>query len=199
MAELWSDFTDFVITNVDKKMGNKYKVSLRNLLSNPSKYASQADIQTVIKNMTQDVDSYVDQSVDAMPDESKKLDDALKKADSVTKQLSSTISMQCKQNKVPLVKPVSVDRDRTKEEAIFIDSAGSDVVSLAQKLIEISNLIADFSYQYRDAWIGSWLFSGKKNYTLNVYMPDNDVALLEASRNEITALLNGASAVVKGI
>ncbi len=199
MADLWSDFTDFVITNIDKKLGNKYKVSLRNLLSNPSKYSAQQDIQTVIKSMSQDVDLYVDDAVSEMPDEAKRLDDALSKADAVTKQLASTVSMYSKQNKVPLIKPVSINRDLTAEETVSVDSANADVLSLVQKLIGSATLIADFSYKYRDAMIGSWFFGGQKNYTITVYMPDNDVALLESSRNEIKGLLNGASVLVRGI
>ena len=37
MADLWSDYTDFVIDNIDKSIGKKYKMSLRDLLTDPEK------------------------------------------------------------------------------------------------------------------------------------------------------------------
>ncbi len=199
MAEYWSDYTDFVLTNIDKKISTKYKVSLKKLLGNPSKFASQPNIQATIKSLGDEVNSYIDNAIGTMPDAKKALNDSVLKADAVTKQLAQSISMQAKQHKVPVVRPVSVNRDETRDETVSVDDAGPDVLALVEKLVDSSTMIADFSYQYDNSTIGSWLFSGGKNYILNVFVPDNDVAMLEASRTEIITLLDAAGVMIEGI
>ncbi len=199
MAEYWSDYTDFVLTNIDRKVATKYKVALKKLLENPSKFASAPNIQTTIKNLGSEVDGYIDNAIAGMPDVKKALTDNVLKADAVTKQLAQSISMQAKQHKVPMVKPVSINRDETHEETISVDDAGPDVLAMVERLIGESVLVADFSYGYQNSTIGSWLFSGHKNYLLNVFLPDNDVAMLEASRTEIHTLLDAAGVIIEGI
>lgn len=199
MAEYWSDYTDFVLTNMDKKISTKYKLSLKKLLSDPGKFASQQGIQTTIKNLSTEVDSYIDGAIAGMPDTKKALTDTTLKADATTKQLAQSISMQAKQHKVPVVKPVSVVRDEARDEVVSVDDATPDVLALIEKLAGSSVMVADFSYQYENSTIGSWLFSGSKNYLLNVFMPANDVAMLEASRTEIQDLLDAAGVIIEGL
>ncbi|EQD61661.1 hypothetical protein B2A_03155 [mine drainage metagenome] len=198
MADLWTDYTDFVIDGIDKGIGKKYKVSLRDLLTDPQSYASDPNIQNTIKSMGDDVNAYVDQALSKMAAQKQELDDNLTRVDSVTKQLAQSISMQAKQNRVPFIVPISVDRDDAKEEAISVDSAGSDVLALIEKIVSGSNFIADFTTQYDNSLIGNWFFSGQKNYTINVYMPDNDVISLQGSRAELLGLLDAASALISG-
>lgn len=198
MATLWSDYTDFVIGSIDKKIGNKYKMSLRDLLATPSEYGNQQDIDVTLKNMSEDINSYIDDAIAAMPEEKTALTNMLVKADSITKQIASNVSMQAKQYKVPMVKPVSIERNQDNEESIFIDAVGPDVLALVDKLVSSSTMVADFSYTYENSSVGSWFFGGSKNYMLNVYLPDNDVIMLEASRAEINELLDAATVVVHG-
>ncbi len=199
MAEHWSDYTDFVLTSIDKKISTKYKISLKKLLSGPSKFSSQPNIQATIKNLAEEVNSFIDTAIASMPDAKKALADSVLKADAVTRQLSQNISMQAKQHKVPVVTPVSIIRDETKEEIISVNDSTPDVLALVEKLAASSMLVADFSYAYQNASIGSWLFSGHKNYILEVFVPDNDVAMLEASRIEITDLLAAAGVMIAGV
>ncbi|MGC8537883.1 MAG: hypothetical protein ACP5MZ_02770 [Candidatus Micrarchaeia archaeon] len=199
MADLWSDYTDFVIDNIDKSIGKKYKMSLRDLLTDPESFSSDPNIQNTIKSMADDVNAYIDQALSKMSAQKQELDDNLTRADSVTKQLAQSISMQAKQNRVPLIVPVSIDRDDTKEEVISVDSAGSDILALIEKLSANSTMIADFTTQYDNSLIGNWFFSGPKNYTINVYLPDSDVISIQSSRDELLALLDAASALISGM
>lgn len=199
MADLWSDYTDFVIDNIDKSIGKKYKMSLRDLLTDPESFSSDPNIQNTIKSMADDVNAYMDQALSKMSAQKQELDDNLTKADSVTKQLAQSISMQAKQNRVPFIVPVSIDRDDTKEEVISVDSAGSDVLALIEKLAASSTLIADFTTQYDNSLIGNWFFSGPKNYTINVYLPDSDIISMQDSRDELLGLLDAASALIAGL
>ncbi len=199
MADLWSDYTDFVIDNIDKSIGKKYKMSLRDLLTDPESFSSDPNIQNTIKSMADDVNVYMDQALSKMSAQKQELDDNLTKADSVTKQLAQSISMQAKQNRVPFIVPVSIDRDDTKEEVISVDSAGSDVLALIEKIAASSTMIADFTTQYDNSLIGNWFFSGPKNYTINVYLPDSDVISMQDSRAELLGLLDAASAMIAGL
>ncbi len=199
MADLWSDYTDFVIDNIDKSIGKKYKMSLRDLLTDPESFSPNPNIQNTIKSMADDVNAYMDQALSKMSAQKQELDDNLTKADSVTKQLAQSISMQAKQNRVPFIVPVSIDRDDTKEEVISVDSAGSDVLALIEKIAASSTMIADFTTQYDNSLIGNWFFSGPKNYTINVYLPDSDVISMQDSRAELLGLLDAASAMIAGL
>lgn len=199
MADLWSDYTDFVIDNIDKSIGKKYKMSLRDLLTDPESFSPDPNIQNTIKSMADDVNAYMDQALSKMSAQKQELDDNLTKADSVTKQLAQSISMQAKQNRVPFIVPVSIDRDDTKEEVISVDSAGSDVLALIEKIAASSTMIADFTTQYDNSLIGNWFFSGPKNYTINVYLPDSDVISMQDSRDELLGLLDAASALIAGL
>lgn len=199
MAEFWSDYTDFVLSSIEKKLGNKYKVPLKGLLSNPVKYAGTAAIQTTIRSLSQDVDSYIDSTIASMPEEKKAMTDQLLKIDATTKQLASTVSMQAKAHKIPMIKPVTIERDESKEEVIFVDSVNDPTLALIDRLCGSSTIVSDFSYTYDKATIGSWLFSGQKNYVLSVYVPDNDVMMLEASRSEIQDMLDAADVMTHGI
>lgn len=199
MADLWSDYTDFVIDGMDNSIGKKYKMSIRDFLTDPESFGSDPNIQNTIKGMADDVNAYIDQALSKMTAQKQELDGNLTRADSVTKQLAQSISMQAKQNRIPMIVPVSVDRDDTKEEAISVDAAGSDILALIEKLAAASAFIADFTTQYDNSLIGNWFFSGQKNYTINVYLPDNDVISLESSRSELLALLDAASALISGL
>ncbi len=199
MADLWSDYTDFVIDNIDKSIGKKYKMSLHDLLTDPESFSSDPNIQNTIKSMGDDVNAYIDDALSKMTAQKQALEDNLTRVDTATKQLAQSISMQAKQNRVPFIVPISVERDDTKEEVISVESASSDVLALIEKLAASSNFIADFTTQYDNSLIGNWFFSGQKNYTINVYMPDNDVVSLQSSRDELLGLLDAASSLIVGL
>lgn len=199
MAELWSDYSDMLISSMDKQISTKFKVSLRDLLTDPSKYASQQNIQMTIGNIKEEVNKAIDSRIAGFGDSEKALDDAAAKADSLTGQISQSIIVQARQNKVPVIKPVAVDRDVTREERIYVDSANADVSSLIEKLVSTSTMIADTTTTYKNYRIGEWLFSGQKNYVLRAYLPRNGVISLEASRGELTTLLDAAADFIKGV
>ena len=198
MAELWDDYTDVIITSIDESIKGKYKFSLRDILTNPSEFSSQPNIQTDVANMSNDVDNFIDNMLSSLNDEKKALDENLSKADDITKQLAKAISMYAKQNKIPFGVPVSLNRDETKDEVITVDSADSDVLALAEKLVASSTMVMDFTYKYGKSEIGSWFFSGMKNYVLDVYLPENNIIMLNASRDEIKDILNTSLMLLQG-
>lgn len=199
MAEMWSDHTDALLRGIDKQISNKYKVSMRDLLKEPAKYAAQPSIQVTISNMREDAEKYIQQKLDKMENEVRELSDNTARAESITNQLGQNISALAKQNRVPLIKPVDIERDETKEEHIYVDGVDASVVSLVEKLIISSNLVADIGTEFDENKIGSWLFSGQKNYVLSVFVPSNGASVLQESRDEILGLLDAASDFVRGL
>lgn len=198
MAELWDDYTDVIITSIDESVKGKYKFSLRDILTNPSEFSSQSNIQTDVANISNDVDNFIDNMLSSLSDEKKALDENLSKADAITKQLAKAISTNAKQNKIPFVIPVSVNRDETKDEVITVDSADSAILALVEKLVASSTMVMDFTYKYGESEIGSWFFSGMKNYVLDVYLPESNIIMLNASRDEIKDILNTSLMLLQG-
>jgi hypothetical protein len=196
MAELWSDYTDSIISDIDNDLSGKYKMTLRDFLTNPTKYAAQQNIKVTIANMKEDVNRYIDEVVAGLGSESKTLQNDMSRVDSITKQLSQNISMQAKQYGVPLINPVDVSRNEDEDTVITIDSVEADTIKLVDSLTKGSTFICDFSYEYKEYNIGSWLFCGGKNYSLGVFVPPNEIFNLDGARSEITSLLDQANSFI---
>ena len=197
MADLWSDYTDSLIDTMDKDISAKYKMRLRDLLTDPGKYADQPNIGVTISNMKEDANKQIDTMLAGMQDEVKRLEDDMSKINSITQQLAQNISMQSKQHNVPLIKPVDITRDTGSEDTIVLNSVDSDALKLAEKLIMSSVMVADFSYTYKSYSVGSWFFGGHKNYSIAVYVPENEAYRLELARDELNDLLDFAADFTK--
>ena len=197
MAELWSDYADSLIDEIDRSISGKYKMGLRELLTDPTKYATSQDAGVAIANMKEDADKHMDELVAGMPEEKKRLEDDMSKISAITQQLGQNISMQSKQHNIALIKPVEISRDRGREDTIVLNSIDAEVLKLIERLVMSSVLIADFSYQYKSYNIGSWLFSGQKNYGVNVYVPQNEVFNIDLAKEELDDMLDEAEDFAK--
>lgn len=197
MADLWSDYTDSLINEIDDGLGTKYKMSVRRFLTDPRKYANQEGISITVNNMHEDVDNMIDEILKDYTDEQKVLTDNAMKADSMTKQLSQTLVLQAKQNKLALVTPVLIERDETLDERIYINSVDNGTLALVERLVNTSTFVADLGYMYKTYKIGSWLFGGReKNYILTVYVPPSEVLDIENSKTELDEMFNDAKALL---
>lgn len=199
MADLWTDYTDAIITGIDSSGKGDSKITLRDFLTDPGKFAKEPSIQTKIKNIREAADGYIDQRAGQIAKEDQSLEDAIAKADTLSAQIGQSISVRAMQSKVPLIKPVAVDRDLTRDERILVNSVDTSTNTLIDKLVSESTLIADFSTNYKNYRIGEWLFSGAKNYVLAVYLDRNELLLMQGSRAEIDALIDAAANFIKGL
>ncbi len=199
MAELWSDYTDGILKNLDKQVSMKYKLTLRSLLTDPAKYASQPNMHMTIENLKEEVHNYVEGRVKEMGAEKKAFEDALMRADAVTSQLGQSIVIQARQNNVPIIKPVTLDRDTDDDERIYIDSVDNNIIALLNKLVMSAMLIVDSTTTFGNYKVGEWLFSGHRHYVLVAYLPSNSYVLLQQSQDELINLLNTASSFIKGL
>lgn len=195
MADTWSDSAGMLIDSVEPTVKQKYNISLRGLLTNPGRYAGTANLATTIDNIHEDIDNYVSETIDSMPEERKSFESDGLKCDSITKQLSQNISLQAKQNSVPLIRPDAMDRDEARDEVFYISSVDNSVLALVQKLVSASTVIADFSRMYRNYNIGEWLFStNAKNYVIRVNLQPSAIVTIDAARDEVNDLLDGVVA-----
>ncbi|MGC8669945.1 MAG: hypothetical protein ACP5TL_02210 [Candidatus Micrarchaeia archaeon] len=198
MAEMWSDYTGAIIGNLDSSIKKKYGFSLSDLLSNPKALAGQENISVKISNIKSDVNSFIDsQKQDALRRE-KTFNDILERADSITNKIAQKISVVAKQNNIPIIKPIAVNRNTDNEDHIYIDSSDDNVLAMVEKLVSSSVIVADFTTEYNNLKIGDWHFNGQKNYSLTVYTPTSNVMLLDSSRDELNTLLDAAAEFISG-
>ena len=86
MADLWSDYTDALLKDIDKSIGEKYDVQIRELLGNLPKYTAKQNIGITISNMKEDANNYIDNALKDMPSETRALDDNMSRVSSITAQ-----------------------------------------------------------------------------------------------------------------
>ncbi len=199
MADLWSDYSDEIIKSLDRQISAKYKLTLRGFLTDPTKFAVTPNIQTTIENLKEEVNSYIDKKANDMVPEKRAFEDAAMRADALTTQLGQTISVQARQNSIPIIKPILFERDTDEDEHIYVDAVDNGIISLVSKLIASSTYVLDSTAAYGNYKVGEWLFSSSKNYLISVYLPSNGYFVLQTSRDEIIGLLNSASAALKGL
>lgn len=199
MADLWSDYADVLIKGVDKSLVSKYKISASDLFTDMTEYMSQPNLRLTIENMKDDSNKYVDGLLAGMPEAVKELNDNMAKANEATRQLSQNISMQAKQHDVPFIKPYDIARDTDSEEVIQVDLVNDQILKLVEKLVVGSNMVADFTYGFKNYNVGSWLFDRNvKNYRIDVYLPDNDAFDIELGRDEVNDLFDEAAGMARG-
>ncbi len=199
MADLWSDYTDALLKDIDKSIGEKYDVQIRELLGNLPKYTAKQNIGITISNMKEDANNYIDNALKDMPNETRALDDSMSRVSAITAQLSQNISMQTRQHNVPFIRPLDIIRSTGSDEEIQINTVDDQLMRLVEKMVESSNMVADFSYTFKDYKIGSWLFDrNQKNYILTVFVPQNDALDLENGRQELNDLFDSAANFVRG-
>ncbi|MGC8586573.1 MAG: hypothetical protein ACP5K5_03470 [Candidatus Micrarchaeia archaeon] len=197
MADIWSDYTGAIIADLDPQIKKKYGFALSEFLRNPKGFSGE-NMSITVGNIKEEVDSYIEaQKQDALRRE-KNFSDIVERVDSITTKLAQRINVIAKQNSIPVISPVSIERNRDNEEHIYVDSSDDSVLALVEKLTAASMIVADFTTDYNDHKMGEWFFSGHKNYTLTVYVPASNVMMLDTSKEELDALLNAAIEFISG-
>jgi hypothetical protein len=172
-------------------------VSARDILTKPAFYVSKSNIETTFSNIREDVENYIEELAKGMEDDKKDMEKDGLKCDAVTKQLSQNISMQAKQNNIPIIKPVSIDRNTDGEEVVYINNVDNGIIALIAKLSTSTSFIADFSTVYKTYNLGQWLFDGQKNYVINVAMEPNAYMDLDSAKEEINVIMDGIEGYFK--
>jgi hypothetical protein len=186
----WDEDTDNHITKIDAKIGDRYNLSLRVVLSNPDEYGASAENKAVVKKIKNEVNTYFDGVLSNLKGEQAEFDAELKRITDLYDKIDTVIGNSAKASNVPYTVPIMVSRDVAKDEIITINEYDDTIEPLVKKLAERSIYIADLSTNYRDYIIGFWLFAGDKNIALAIAPPPSIILSLEASRGEITRRLD---------
>lgn len=187
-APPWDPQTDVFINEIDEIVSEKYGISFRDLLLNPGKYTTKKDMKATFQNIKTEVDNYFKALLSTYADEVEKVNNELESLTSQYKELDALIASKASLAKVPYIKPSSVTR-KEQEEEISIKQYDPSLEPLVSKLVSISHYVADMSIKYKNNIIGSWLFSGSKNYVLTLEIPASDALVIQTSKDTIDMLL----------
>jgi transcription termination factor NusB len=183
----WDAQTDSFVSDLNSVLSKKYSVNFRAMLLNPGAYAGKKDAQAAVDKLRGDVDRYFSQLLDNLKDEQDKLALALEKTTAQYKQVDSMIANKSSALRVPYVRPLFINRNPDNEETIVIEQYDSDLDSFIGKLVSISSYVANISATYKQYYLGSWLFSGPKNYLVAMNPPASPVLAVENG----SAIVNG--------
>jgi hypothetical protein len=186
----WDDQTDMMLTDLDDTMLKKYGISLKSLLMNPDKYLGKKGIGDAAKGMKEDADAYFSQLLIGLEDESQKLKSEMESATSQYKQVDSVIAGKAAVLRVPYIKPLFVSRNEDKEELVIIEQYNDTLDAFLGRLASVSSYVADISSKYKEYVLGSWLFSGAKNYVLMINPPTSPVLAIESGKDIVDGILN---------
>ncbi len=198
MAELWSDAADFVVSSLERQIRSKYNLSLKALLTDPVQYASQDGIQVTVSNIREEVDKFLSERMDTLKDDMRMLDDQASRANSITSQLNQSLQSLVRQNKLPLIRPLGVERDTDNDTTIYVGTAGTETTQLMEKLVGVSDFVIDISTTYKTYTLGRWLFSGHSAIVLVVNFPSSPALTMYNTQNELDVILSTAADLIKG-
>lgn len=189
----WDEQTDIFVNEMDVDVAKKYKLSLRELLLHPEKFAKVDNMAATLGKIKTEVSAYFEDMLGDMKGEDDELTKAMEAIDAVHTQINQTISSRAGIARVPFLRPVDLDTGDVNPETIYIDRYDGQVDILITKLINSSNYVCDLSTSYRKYSIGSWLFSGSRSCVLSVQPPESMVVTVEDSRDMIIGMLDDIS------
>ena len=189
----WDAQTDSFVSDLNTIISKKYGVDFKDMLLDPGAYVGKKDAQASVDKLRGDVDRYFSQLLDSMKEEQARLTAALEKSTDQYKQVDSAIAGKSSVLRVPYIRPLFVNRNPDNEETVVIDQYGSNLDAFIGKLASVSNYVANVSAAYKQYYIGSWLFSGSKNYVLTMNPPISPVLAVENGSAIINGILDGIS------
>ena len=189
----WDAQTDAFVSDLNSIISKKYSVSFRSMLLNPDAYVKKKDIADTVKKVKAEVDTYFSQLLGNLKDEQASFATELEKKTDQYKKMDAVVSNKSSVLRIPYVKPLFVRRNPDNEEMMLVEQYDSGMDALIGKLVGVSNYVADISATYKEHRLGSWLFSGTKNYVLTINPPTSPVLAIENSSTLINAILDSIS------
>lgn len=187
-----SQSSESLAREIDEKIGNKYGISLLEILTNPEVISTRENSKEVLDSLKNEVDDYFNSILENLGDEQKEFESQLKSITAETERVNKLLSEKAATSKTPFMTVNSIERDLDKEETLVVNRYEDSTDKLVDKLMGVSYYVADVSTAYKEYSMGSWLFSGNKNYVLSLTPPDSVILELESSREEISSRLDEA-------
>jgi hypothetical protein len=189
----WDDQTELFMQELDELTKANNGMSIRNLLLNPNKYNDDGELQAKLPALQATVDSYFNDMLNGLTNEQRELDQELANADLFYKKIDDIIQARAGPSKVPYIAPYTVYINRDEREEIVVNQYTDDLDQLIVKLINGSGYVANLSGKYLEHKLGSWLFSGSKNYVLTINPPSSIIMDINNSKSLITDMLSSFS------
>lgn len=191
----WSRPTEEMLAKLDSSFLQKYKLSMRDIMSNPAEYSTKPGINETISAMEQEVDKYFNEVMAMHTEEQKALDIDLKRIEDIYTKINSLIETKAKELHVPYINPMGISRETTGEETVIIYEFDDEISALVDKLMQSSVYVADLSAEYKDHPVGYWFFSGQKGRAISISPPESSLIEIQNSHDEINTALNGAKSL----
>ena len=181
----WDDLTDSFIEGIDKTILKDSSFKLRNLLLNPTTYASKPSANESLKKAKEAVEEYFSSVFLAFSSDKEKLDKELESSSVNFAKMSSVITEKATLLDVPFIKPYSLEVTENNRESIIIEKYDPSIELLIGKLLSKSKYVGDISGKYHDHTLGSWIFSSDRAYILTIKPPESIILDIENSKDII--------------
>ncbi len=189
-----SDDTQEYVNAIDQKIGDRYGVSLYNILNDSNALKGKDNAKQILIGMRADITEFFSSLTTKLKVEQEELENELKAADTLYNRINDLIKNKASFAGIPYVKPFGIERDTDNEENIVIDQFDNTVDTLITRLVGVVHYIADISAQYKEYNLGTWLFSGNKNYLLTINPPTSILFNIEVGKSEINYALDSIEA-----
>ncbi len=193
----WDDQVEAYVSEIDDVVSKQYDIDFRELLTNPQKFIGNQKAIDAMPGIKSEVKSYFDNLLKSMDEESKKLASEMEAATVQYDKINEIIQIKVAAMKIPYIKPLYVNRNVSNEETILIESYDESLDPFIGKMVNISNYVADVSASYKDYILGSWIFSGPKNYLLAINQPTSPVLTIETGANTLNALVDAVDNAIQ--
>ncbi|MEM0159626.1 MAG: hypothetical protein QW046_01675 [Candidatus Micrarchaeaceae archaeon] len=193
----WDEGTDVFITALDEKIEKSHGFKLRDLLLDPRNYVSNANFAETFDDIKRTVDAYFKELHEVYADDEQKFNADMENVTQQYSKISAILSQKASAASKPYIKPIGITRDTARDENIIIAKYEESLDILFENLIKQSNYVADISVQYGQYTIGSWLFSGSKQYLVSLNPPGGVVFDIQNAESTIGTLLDGINLMVQ--
>ena len=186
----WSDQADAAIGDIDRANSTKLGASFRDFLLYPEKYLGSKDVAQKLKAFRSAADDYFEEELKPYADEVQRLQSELQDLDAQYNKVNEIITNRASLARVPYLKPADVSFNANSAEEIVVEQYNGSVDLLITKLLNMASYVADMSDTYDKYTLGSWLFSGQRQYVVTLNPPASPIMALQRSKDEITLILD---------
>lgn len=192
MADPIDDQVNFIIDDIDAAIEGKYPYKLRDILERPADFRDRSSILPEIDRMKGDVDAYFKSKRAELSDMTDVYKKEAAKASSIAQAVGELVKNAARDEKKPLIRPITFVRKDEDDEIIFIDRAEESLPKALAALAADALFVADLSMEVDGFKVGRWVFPGSngKNRGVFVAFPVNPSGAIDITRDQLELALD---------
>ena len=190
-----NDFADNIIDILEPQISEKYNISLKMLLTDPLSIENKKDTIEKITDIKTDINSYIDTLISESSEKESELNKLLENINDVSLKLDAFIKKNATEKNIPVLKAI-YSRNTKKDKIINIENFEENVTLLVNKLLSASLFVIDESYKYKEYDVGAWIFSSNNDYAIEVFLPPQELMIIESARIELNNLIDQTNAIL---